>query len=696
MPPATPPDSLENFLSRPVRYLRGVGPKRSEALQRLGIETIGDLFYFFPRRYEDRSRFVTVESVAAGQFVTLKVSVLSKTLKRLRAMTIFEMALGDSSGFIHATWFNQPYLARQFSEGDELIVSGKADVYNSRLQLNSPEYEVLTGSTEDTVHTGRIVPVYPLSEGLGQRGIRRAVKELIDAYADEAADFMPEDLRDRLGLDRLPEAIRNVHFPESQELLECARRRLIFDEFFLFELALLAKIHRDRRATRAYPFSHTEKVTENFKKSLPFGLTGGQLEVIGEIARDAAKPVPMRRLLQGDVGSGKTVVATFCIAWAQRNGIQSVLMAPTEVLAEQHYQTVSRLLSPFGTRCVLLTGSTPASERGEILADLRSGRAPVAIGTHSLIQDEIKFSKLGLVVIDEQHKFGVRQRSALLAGGIKPHLLVMTATPIPRTLGLTLYGDLDISTIRELPAGRKPIQTFWITQAREEEVLRRIAEKLKEGEQAYVIYPVIEETEKSDLAAAKKGYADLRGGVFRDFQVGLIHGRLSRQEKDRVMKDFKEGKVKVLVSTSLVEVGIDNPNATHMVIEHAEKFGLSQLHQLRGRIGRGDRDSYCFLFGEPTTEEGKRRLRVLTKTQDGFAIAEEDLALRGPGDFLGTRQSGVPLFKIGDLLRDADLLRLARAEAARLIERQGGMAANPALREKVERESRHFFNQAQD
>jgi ATP-dependent DNA helicase RecG len=685
---------LEHFLARPVRYLRGVGPKRSEALQRLGIETIGDLFYFFPRRYEDRSRFVSVEAVKPGDFVTLKAAVLSKNLKRLRAMTLFEMAVGDATGFIHATWFNQPYLARQFQEGDELILSGKVDFYNSRLQLNSPEYEILSGSTEDTVHTGRIVPVYPLSEGLGQRGIRRALKELVDAHAGEAGDFLPPDLRQKLELVPLTQAIRNVHFPESQEALDRARRRLIFEEFFLFELALLTKIHRDRKATRAYAFANRDAIAEDFKRSLPFVLTGGQMEVMAEISGDLAKPVPMRRLLQGDVGSGKTVVAGLCLALAERNGLQSVLMAPTEVLAEQHHQTLSRLLAPFHIRCVLLTGSTPQAERGEILADLRGGNVPVAVGTHSLIQDDIKFARLGVVVIDEQHKFGVRQRAALLAGDIKPHLLVMTATPIPRTLGLTLYGDLDISTIRELPAGRKPIQTFWVTRSREEEILCRIAERLKSGEQAYVIFPLIDETEKLDLAAAKKGYEDLRGGVFREFQVGLIHGRLSRADRDRVMKEFREGKIKALVSTSLIEVGIDNPNATQMVIEHADRFGLSQLHQLRGRIGRGDKDSFCFLFGDPSTEDGKRRLRVLTKTHDGFAIAEEDLALRGPGDFLGTRQSGIPFFKIGDLLRDADLLRLARSEAADLLEKQGGISGNRELRERVERESRHFFNHA--
>lgn len=690
------PVSSENPLSRPVRYAKGVGPKRSEALLRLGIETVEDLFYFFPRQYQDRSHFIPLKDIQPGQFFTVKGTVLTTGLKRIKRMTIFEMTLGDDSGFAYATWFNQPYLNRQFKEGDTVILSGKVDFYNNRLQFNSPDYETLSESQEDTVHTGRIVPVYPLTEGLGQRGMRRALKELVDSQLHELFDFLPADLRKRLDLVSRENAIQNIHFPEDSESLERARQRLIFEEFFIFEIALLKRIRRDRSALKAPVFSRFETFLAEFATHLPFKLTASQREVLGEIEKDVVQGIPMRRLLQGDVGSGKTVVAAFLLLLAAKNRSQSVLMAPTEVLAEQHYQTLKKFLTPLGVKIVLITGSTDERERGEILADLRSHRIDVAVGTHALIQEDIRFAKLGAVVIDEQHKFGVRQRAVLLSGELRPHLLVMTATPIPRTLGLTLYGDLDISTIRELPSGRVPVQTFWITKAKEPEVLSHIKEKVMGGQQAYIIFPLIDETEKMDLQAATKEFENLRKGIFKGTELGLIHGRLSRQDKERVMREFKEGRVRVLVSTSLVEVGIDNPNATLMVIENAERFGLSQLHQLRGRIGRGTQESFCFLFGDPQTEEGKRRLRILTKTTDGFKIAEEDLILRGPGDFLGTRQSGAPLFKIGDLVRDADLLRLARKEAMALIEQDADLARYEALKSRVDHEAKQFFSSLKD
>ncbi len=686
----------ERSLDKPVRYVRGVGPKRSEALLRLGIETVEDLFYFFPRQYQDRSHFISLKDVQPGQFFTVKGEVLTTGLKRMKRMTLFEMTLGDDSGFVYATWFNQPYLNRQFKEGDTVILSGKVELYNSRLQFNSPDYEVLSKSREDTIHTGRIVPIYPLTEGLGQRGMRRAMKELVDSELQEVPDFLPPDLRERLDLAPLRSAIQHIHFPAEADALDRARRRLIFEEFFIFEIALLKRIRRDRSALKAPAFSQFETALEKFCGQLPFKLTASQQEVLEEIAKDAAQGVPMRRLLQGDVGSGKTVVAAFLLFLAAKNYFQSVLMAPTEVLAEQHYQTLTRLLAPLKVKIVLITGSTEEKERGEILADLRSHRIDLAVGTHALIQEDIRFAKLGAVVIDEQHKFGVRQRAVLLSGDVRPHLLVMTATPIPRTLGLTLYGDLDISTIRELPLGRIPVQTFWITKVKEHEVLTHVREKVMRGEQAYIIFPLIDETEKMDIQAATTEFENLRKGIFSGVELGLIHGRLSRWDKERVMRDFKEGRVQVLVSTSLVEVGIDNPNATLMVIENAERFGLSQLHQLRGRIGRGAKESFCFLFGDPQTEEGKRRLRILTKTTDGFKIAEEDLILRGPGDFLGTRQSGAPLFKIGDLVRDADLLRLARKEAMALIEQDPELVRFEALKSRVEHEAKQFFSSLKD
>jgi ATP-dependent DNA helicase RecG len=676
---------MPSYLERPIRYLRGMGPKRSEALLRLGVQSVEDLFYFFPRRHEDRSRFVPIHEIQPGNHATVKGEVLTMSLRRIKRMTIFEMAVGDDSGFLRATWFNQPYLKEQFQVGDTLILSGKVELYRGRLQMNAPDYESLSDSADDTIHSGRIVPIYPLTEGLGQRALRRALKELVDGYLEHVEEYMPRPVLERMNLHGLRDAIRNIHFPESLESYEKARERLIFDEFFLFEIAILSRLRRDRKLFTAYPLGGFEETLETYEKTLPFDLTAGQRAAAREIAQDLAGRVPMRRLLEGDVGSGKTVVAGFFLMLAARNGLQSVLMAPTEVLAEQHYETISRFLSSFGLKVAFLTGNVQGNERGEILADLRNHKISVAVGTHALIQEGIRFAKLGLVVIDEQHRFGVRQRAALLSGEVKPHLLVMTATPIPRTLGLTLYGDLEISTIDELPRGRKPVKTFWITRAREEEILRHVRDKASSGEQAYIIYPIIEETENLDLVAATQGYEKLKSGIFEALPVGLIHGRTAKWDRDRIMRDFRDGRIRVLVATSLVEVGIDNPNATLMVIEHAERFGLSQLHQLRGRIGRGEKESYCFLFGDPTTEEGKRRLRILAKTTDGFKIAEEDLRLRGPGDFLGTRQSGLPFFKIADLLRDVTLLKAARREAVALLKQHEGTGLPELLKQKVER-----------
>lgn len=677
----------DNNFSKPIRYLRGIGPQRAEIFQKLGISTIGDLLHFYPRRYEDRSLFCSIKDIQPGNMVTIRGHVLSLNLKRIPRMPIFEMLIGDDSGFIHAAWFNQVYLKRQFKTGDQVILHGKADLFNKRLQLSNPDYEKLTGTSEDTIHTGRIVPVYPLTEGLGQRGLRRAAKLLLDDHHHAIEDDLPGKLRAKLGLMERKESVRNIHFPDSLELLAKAKERLIFEEFFIFELALLKRIHAERNVLKAYPLPPHDDLLGEFRKTVPFTLTGSQEQVIREIAFDLAKASPMRRLLQGDVGSGKTVVAAFLIIVAAKAGLQSALMAPTEVLAEQHYETLSKLLAPFQVRIALLTGSIAENEKNEILADLRNHRKDVIVGTHALIQDGVRFAKLGFVVIDEQHKFGVRQRAKLLAGNMKPHLLVMTATPIPRTLGLTLYGDLDISVLTELPAGRRPIRTFWIVKDREKEILGHLREKAADNEQSYIIFPIIDETQNADLLAAKKEYERLSRDDLKGLSVGLIHGRMDKQERDRVMKDFRENKTKVLVATSVIEVGIDNPNATLMVIEHAERFGLSQLHQLRGRIGRGRKDSVCFLFGEPTTDEGKKRLRILTKTQDGFVIAEEDLRLRGPGNFLGTRQSGEPFFKIGDIVEDAQTLILARKEALSFLESDPSFHEAPRLLRAVEKET---------
>jgi len=675
----------EPFLTRPLRYLRGMGPRRAEALKKLGIITIDDLFRYFPRKYDDRSEFTALSDVIPGQYATVKAEILNVTLKRLKRMTLVELTIGDATGHLHATWFNQPYLKNQLIEGKEIILSGKVDLYNRKLQFSSPEHEFVKEESDDTVHTARIVPVYPLTEGLGQRGLRRALKQLVDSAAGQLDDPLPEALRGRLKLMGLEEALCNVHFPQDEENLEIARRRLIFEEFFIFECALLSKMQQDREVFKARRFTHATDTLNEYEKVLPFKLTATQQKSIQEIFADLQTTVPMRRLLHGDVGSGKTAVAAVALLFAVKNGSQGAFLVPTEVLAEQHYATLSRQLAPLNLRVALLTGSLSKNEKDEILADLRNRECDIVIGTHALLQDRVRFADLGLVVIDEQHKFGVEQRATLLSADLKPHLLVMTATPIPRTLGLTLYGDLDISALTELPAGRLPIKTYWVSERKQTEILAHIRDKIKkEGDQAYMIFPIIDETENADIQAAKIEYEKLKDGIFKEESIGLVHGRMKKADRDKVMTAFRKGTLKVLVATSVVEVGVDNPNATLMVITHAERFGLSQLHQFRGRIGRGTKESHCFLFGNPPTDEGKRRLRIMTKTNNGFEIAEEDLRIRGPGDFLGTRQSGATFFRIGHIVRDSDLLFLAREEAKKFLAETSDLRTYPLLQALIQ------------
>ncbi len=658
-----------------ARFIRGIGPRRFEALNRLGVQTIRDLCYFFPRRYEDRSNFQPIAQIAPGNDVAIRCEVLALGVRPLKQRSIFEMMVGDPSGVIPAVWFNQPYLKNQFKMGDQIILSGKAEQYQGRLQLSSPEYERIEEGEGDMIHTSRITPIYPLSEGLAQRSLRAAMKEVADHYiSKEIKEFLPESIRKKYSLMELSKAIQTMHFPEDFETLASARKRIIFDEFFVFESILFSKIRAIQSKERATPFQNNPNFLSEFRKALPFELTKDQEKVILEILVDVTNEVPMNRLLQGEVGSGKTMVAAFFLFLAAKNNLQSVLLVPTEILAEQHFKTLSKLLTPLGISLTLLTGSVEETERTQIILNIKSGNISVLIGTHALLQEDVQFKNLGLVVIDEQHRFGVRQRAKLILRRPRPHLLVMTATPIPRTLGLTLYGDLDISTIRELPKGRKEIKTYWINQDKEPEVLERIRSRISENnEQAYILFPLIEEMEYSNsqtdqLSAAKQECERLRKGIFKGIPVGLVHGRLVKKERDKVMQKFYAGEIKVLVATSVIEVGVDNPNVTYMVIENAERFGLSQLHQMRGRIGRGDKEASCFLFGNPNTEEGKKRLRILTKAHDGFAIAEEDLIIRGPGDFFGTKQSGLPFFQIADLIRDSEMLVIARSEAKKLID----------------------------
>ncbi len=651
-----------------LRYLKGIGPRRAEALEKLGVHSLHHLFFLFPRRYEDRTHFLKINEVSPAESVTLRGEVLTLGVRPLRKNPIFELVVGDDTGMIPAVWFNQPYLKNQFEVGMKVILSGKVDFYQDRLQMTSPEYEIVESEEGDTVHSGRIVPVYPLTEGLYQRSLRVAMKELIDHHLEkEIHETLPEKVRETRGLMPLPEAFYEMHFPSSFDRLAEARKRIVFEEFFQFEKELLERLRGQRQKQNAISLSSGEERAEEFIRSLPFSLTSDQKKAIDEIRQDLMKPYAMNRLLQGEVGSGKTLVAVFAAFLAAREDQQAAFLIPTEILAEQHSETLEKFLAPLGIQSGLLTASTPPEERKKILEELRTGKLPVLVGTHALLQESVRFRSLALVVIDEQHKFGVRQRSLLLQNSPRPHQLVMTATPIPRTLALTVYGDLDVSIMRELPQGRLPVKTYWITREKQPEVLRHIKERVEKGEQAYLVFPLIEETEKADLFAATEEYERLLREDFRGLKLGLVHGRLAREEREGIMRAFRAGKVQVLVATSVIEVGVDNPHATMMVIENAERFGLSQLHQLRGRVGRGVRPSDCFLFGEPKTEEGKRRLRILTKTNDGFVVAEEDLRLRGPGELLGVRQSGEPYFRVADLSRDMEILLDARQAALELL-----------------------------
>lgn len=661
-------NTSEVDILKPVRYLKGIGPKKYELLKKLGIETVRDLYYYFPRRYEDRSSFQKISEFKIGSFVSFRATVVSVTLKSLKRLQLIEVWLKDESGIIPALWFNQPYLKNVLQPGQQLILSGKVDHYRNSLQMTSPEYEILDSLDNETIHTGRITPIYPLTEGLFQRSLRSVLYELVQNELNIVfAEFLPQTLMARFRFLELAEAIREIHFPSSAEKLEKARERLIFDEFFTLEIKLLSKLQETRSKHKSIPIASTTESYEEFKSQLNFHLTDDQETVIQDISKDISSEVPMHRLLQGEVGSGKTVVAAYFLELAVKADLQAVFLIPTEILAEQHDQTIRSVLKYANRNIELLTASVGREKKEQILNDLAAGKVDILIGTHAVLQEDVFFRKLGLVIIDEQHKFGVKQRAKLLTHEPRPHLLIMSATPIPRTLGLTLYGDLDISTIRMLPKGRNPVETFLIKPIQKARVFQEILKRIQRGEQAYILFPAVEENEKIDLQAAVQEFEKLKASVFESVPIGLVHGRLEKNEREKVMKAFQEGRIKVLVATSVIEVGVDNPNATMMVIENAERFGLSQLHQIRGRIGRGTKASVCYLISDPKTDEAKKRLKVLTKTSDGFEIAEEDLKLRGPGEFFGFRQSGIPPFKIADLIRDKELLIKAREEAEKIL-----------------------------
>jgi len=647
-------------------------------LAKLGLDTIEDaLVRHLPLRHEDRSQIIPLGRVSVGEARTCAGTIAGiSPPPRGRPRTPLVVMIRDASGFLNCAWFNQPYLARVFKRGQRLIVHGKVQPYGrGPLQMMVKDYELVEDGPDEMLHTGRLVPVYPLTEGLTQRPLRRLMKRLVDGWADQVDDPLPARVRSGRALLPLPRAIRGAHFPETQEEHAAAHRRLVFDDFFLLEVGLAIRRQREDRR-RGIAMNPAGALVRRLRASLPYTLTAAQERVWGEIRIDMAEPYPMSRLLQGDVGSGKTVVAALAILTAIEAGHQAALMAPTEILAEQHMMTLSQLLDPLGVRVVLLTGAVKGKPRAEAVAAVESGEAGCAIGTHALVQGGVGFKRLGLAVIDEQHRFGVAHRAALRGKGESPDVLVMTATPIPRTLALTLYGDLDISVLDELPPGRRPIVTVSRGGSKRREIYDFLRKQIDDGRQIYVVCPLVEESEASDLRAATEMAERLQREVFPDRHVGLLHGRLRFQDKERVMREFKEGSVHVLVSTTVIEVGIDVPNASVMLIEHAERFGLSQLHQLRGRVGRGPWKSYCILLAGSSSEDAERRIAAMTGTNDGFKIAEVDLELRGPGDFFGTRQSGLPEFRVADLLRDGAMLEEARREAFALVQADPQLVAS--------------------
>jgi ATP-dependent DNA helicase RecG len=679
-----PFESRESPLQKPLQFLKGVGPKRAALLDRLGLSTLQDLLYHLPRDYQDRSQIVPIKDICFGSPATIMGKVLDVSLRPTKGRkTLLEVLVADDTGTIAATWFNQPFLKEKFRKGQELLLHGKIGSYKY-LQIINPEFEAVgtSGIEEEgpALSMGRIVPIYPLTEGVGQGYLRRIARLTIEECAPHLEDIIPTSFCRLRQLMPAREALKEAHFPSSMEAMRKARRRLIYEELFLLQLAMALRRSRIR-LEEGYSFSIGPTVDAHIRRLFPFKLTRAQERVIADIRKDMESPRPMNRLLQGDVGSGKTVVALYAMLAAVANGFQAAIMAPTEILAEQHYRTLQRYLADSRVRVSLLVGGNP--NRKEDLESLSKGEIDIAVGTHALISRDVRFKRLGLAVVDEQHKFGVLQRAALRLKGRRPDVLVMTATPIPRSLSLTLFGDLDISIIDEMPPGRTPVKTLWISRKKLQEAYEFLRCRLREGQQVYVVYPLIEESEKLDLRSAREGAKRFKE-YFPEFKVELLHGRMNSQEKERIMRNFRERQIHVLVSTIVIEVGIDVPNATVMVIEHAERFGLSQLHQLRGRIGRGSGQSYCLLFAEPGSPEAKKRLEVFTQTSDGFRIAEEDLKLRGPGELFGTRQHGLLDLRVSDLVRDLPLLTQAREDAFRLVESDSTLKAFPLLKSRIE------------
>lgn len=694
--------SRPKFINNPeeadVMYVKGVGPKVSSILNKLGIFTVNDLLHYFPRKHLDYANRTKICDLEIGKEVTVFGTIKSVnafTSKKKSNISIVSVLVSDGTGVVSASWFYgkaNKYMLDRFKEkfkvGAGIILSGtvKFDEFKNVYMIDKPQEQILSGdfdSSPESLHVGRIVPVYSSTESLNVKTLRNAINNCIQIYSDKIIDFIPKFIIEKQDLMNKAEAIKQIHFPDSQELLLKARKRLVFEELFMVQLRLAYMRNQNRLAKEGLVLNvKPDGLVESFVKSLPFKLTQGQKDAFNDIMADLSNTEPMQRLLQGDVGSGKTVVACMTMLAAIENGYQAAIMAPTEILAEQHYRNFVNWLTPLGLSVGLFVGKHGVKLRRELNQNLKNGQINIAVGTHALIQDGIEFNNLGLVVIDEQHRFGVKQRSGLKNKGKNPELLTMTATPIPRTLAMTVHGDLDSTVINELPPGRKPVKTAFIGAGERKKAYSLIRKEIEKGHQAYIVFPLIEESESLSAKAAVKEAEKLQNGEFSDLRIGLMHGKLSSNDKDKVMEDFRACKYDILVCTTVVEVGVDVPNATVIVIEDANRFGLSQLHQLRGRVGRNELQSYCVLIANTSSSDTRERLEVMVQTTNGFIVAEKDLQIRGPGEFMGTKQSGLPDLILADLCSDADILELARKEAFDFI-KENNIEIFPELNKKI-------------
>jgi len=684
---------MNEKLQTPIQFIKGVGPKRAELFQRIGVSTVEDFLWLLPRRYEDRSHFKPIGQIREGETLSVMGTIAATGVQVTRTrLNIFKAAVKDGTGVIYATFFNQPYLKDYFTMNSKVVLYGKATKFQGRqLMMNSPEFEILENEELNSIHMGGIVPIYPATENLGQKIIRSLARNVLLEYGGCVEEFVPTKINERLNLMEFKQALWNVHFPKSVEEKNQGRTKMVFNEFFLFQLSMALSKKYTENTKKGVSHDTDHELIKIFNLSLPFKLTAAQEKVLAEIREDMRSVKPMNRLLQGDVGSGKTIVAIHALVCAVGSGYQGVIMVPTEILARQHYGNIKKLVEPLGVRVGLLISDLPREEHNAVKKDIEEGKIDIIVGTHALIQEPVNYKKAGLIVIDEQHKFGVAQRARLgskAKSGLEenyPDILVMTATPIPRSLALTLYGTMDISTIDELPPGRGKVVTYWITEEKLPKAYEFIRKEIAKGRQAYIVYPLVQESESLELRAAVEMAKKLQTEEFPKLRMGLIHGRMPSEEKIRVMQDFKDKKIHILVATTVIEVGIDIANATVLLVEHAERFGLAQLHQLRGRIGRGNLYSYCILQGNPGTMAGKQRLKAMEATTSGFKISQEDLTIRGPGEFFGTKQSGIPELRIGDIMTDMGIMETARTEAVELLKNDQSLQLpeNKLLRERA-------------